>query len=93
MGRPMKNEEPRELIERCLNCTLPEKFCYGEKKCLAQHSMDKDALYQSVRYAGRRGMRVMDIAGTLNISESTVKNILNGRPLKTDPVKGGVRYK
>lgn len=72
------------MIERCLNCTLPSKCCYGEKECCAQSNMDRDAMYQSVRYGFKKGMSATQIAGALHVSETTVKNIINGRILKYD---------
>lgn len=86
MPKPGTTErnDPKWRMERCLNCTLPAKYCRGETKCAAQSLMEKDAMYQSVIYAKKKGMRIMDIAGTLHVSESTVKNIIDGRALKLE---------
>lgn len=83
-GTTIETNDPKWRMERCLNCTLPAKYCRGNAKCFAQQLMEKDAMYQSVIYARKKGMRIMDIAGTLHVSEATVKSILQGRSLKLE---------
>lgn len=54
-------EDSEEMIERCLNCKLPQEVCLGEYKCKAIHRAEVLRKEEVVRYATNKGIGATEI--------------------------------
>ena len=78
MSRESYESEPKEKIEQCLNCPLPDYLCYGRGNCLVDkkrpiHHRKPGQLEDEVAKLVRQGYRAYMIAQILNISGSTAR--------------------
>lgn len=71
--------EPKESIERCLNCELPAYKCFGKGNCIHEKKKRRRGngqLEQSVLSLQRDGMKCYRIAKELEVSSNTVRTTL-----------------
>lgn len=74
------------MIDKCLECDVPERQCYGATNCKAHENYTQiKADVDSCVYGINKGLTEFQIAQEIGRSESFVRNALHGGMLAIRP--------
>lgn len=70
--------EPKEKIDACLNCTLPPEFCHGKGDCMNREiKRINRSLDEQILELVHAGHRQPYIAQTLGVSKTNLWQMMN----------------